>query len=239
MPSPLNFATVDFKRLCWFFCWPALLLASTGCGGTTCFVGVINPPNNGVQITNSNIPAVCSQPRITAAVKMLVTVAPSCTNCTSLQQVSGISLAVTGIELHPGAVAEENSPEWHEVAPHLSGNPMRIDLVAAPALHPVMLPLSATGHIPSGQYYLLRVRLAESSSLQSADGSIHSLQPIGSKPYVNVPLSSPFVVSSDHGNELHINLYPEWGLVRTPTGAIELAPQLFGQVSSSNAALAN
>jgi hypothetical protein len=136
---------------------------------------------------------------------------------------------LAGVELHPGAIADENSPEWQELAADLASLPQRFDLVADSAAHQFLLPLSASGHIPAGQYYQIRLRLAEASSLESADGRAHSLQTTDGNSYVIVQLTAPFIVSPGQVNEVQIAVHPGWGLARTSAGSIEVVPELRGE----------
>lgn len=212
----------------------AALHVVAGCGGTSCFVGIINPPKGSLQVTTGSPPPVCSQVMTPAAVTVIAQMAAACTNCTSSQQVSQVSLWVSGIEFHSSVIADENSPDWQQLAPDLASNPQSVDLGADPNARKFVLPLSVTGHLSTGKYYQVRVRLAKPSSVVSADGRTHALQ-TGNNSYVNVELTSPFDVTSGGRNELRIELQTEWGLAKTSTGSIEPTPQLRGQVSSENA----
>lgn len=217
----------------------AALLFVAGCGGTSCFVGIINPPNGSLQVTTGSPPPACSLAMTPAAVSVVAQMAAACTNCSNSLQVSQVSLWVSGIEFHSSVIADENSADWQQLAPDLASNPQHVDLVADPISHKFMLPLSVAGHVSTGTYYQVRVRLAERSSVVSADGGTHALQ-TGNNSYVHVELTAPFDVTSGGRNELHIELQTEWGLAKTSTGSIEAALQLRGQGSSENtASLAN
>jgi len=233
-PSNAIFPAIPAARI--FFCM-FLALAFTGCG-TTCIVGVINPPNGGIVVSNGNLPAVCSQNQTPAAVKVSAYMASPCMNCGPTQQISRLSLMLSGVELHPGAIADENSPEWQELASDLARLPQRFDLVADSGTHQFLLPISVSGHIPAGQYSQIRLRLAETSSLESADGRSHSLQTRGGNSYVIVQLTAPFIVSPGQVNGLQIALHSEWGLARTSAGIIEVVPELRGEVAVNTSARA-
>ncbi len=213
-----------------------LVLLLAGCG-TTCFVGVVNPPNGGILVTNGNPPSACTQNQITTSMRLVAQMAPACTNCTASMQVNHVALLLGGIALHPGVIADENSPDWQELSSDLAAVPQRVDLVADPNSHQFLLPLTITGHIQAGQYHQLRLRLAESSSLQTADGRLHSLASHGEQPYVYVQLASPFIVSPTHANDLHIALHTDWILAKTSSESLESAPQLRGEVASNSSTL--
>lgn len=212
----------------------ALLLA--GCG-TTCFVGVVNPPNGGILVTNGNPPSACTQNQITSSVRLVAQMAPACTNCTASMQVNHVALLLSGVELHPGVIADENSPDWQELSPDLAAIPQRVDLVADPTSHQFLLPLTVTGHLPAGQYYQLRLRLAESSSLQTADGRVHSLAMRGEQSSVYLQLASPFIALPGHSNDLHIALHTDWILTKTSSESIESAPQLRAERANNSSTI--
>jgi hypothetical protein len=236
MPVP-SFETSRAKRAvrCFFASFLAVLL--TGCN-TTCFVGVFNPPNSGILVTNGNPPSACTQNQITASFRLVAHMAPACTNCTATLQLSRMTLLLSGAALHPGVIADENSPDWQEVSGDLAAVPQRTDLVADPVTHQFLLPLTVTGHLPAGQYYQLRLRLAESSSLETADGRVHTLAIKGQQSFLYVQFAPPFIVVPSHANELRIALHPDWNLIKTSSESIESAPQLRGEVAGNTSTIA-
>lgn len=209
---------------------PLLAFMLAGCDNT-CFVGVFNPPNSGILVTSGNPPPACTQNQIMASVRLVAQMAPACTDCTASLQLNHVSVLLSGVALHPSVIADEDSPDWQELSPDLAEVPQRVELIADPASHQFLLPLTVTGHVPAGQYYQLRLRLAESSSLKTADGRVHPLATQGAESYVYVELASPFIVVPSHANQLHIALHTDWNLTRNSSDSVQSAPQLRGEVA--------
>ncbi len=226
-----------------------VLLFLAGCNSDTCFVGVINPPNNSFNVTTGNLPSVCSGLQTQAVIRLNVQLAPLCTGCSATRQVSGVQLSVSDVELHPGAVADENSPDWLEIAPNLARKPLQLKLEQHSDRDAVALPGTLVGRIPAGTYYQFRLRLADATSLQTMQlpaknscgaggasciftesGEVHALQSPNGSLYVPVVVSSPIEVRVGHLNVLRIELSPEWLLQSTSTGASEVAPLLRGRI---------
>ena len=174
-----------------------------------------------------------------------------CTGCSASRQVSRIHLVLSGIELHPGAVADESSPDWQEIAPNLAQEPMQVDLMENSALNTLLSSATVSGKVPAGTYYQLRLRLvdpssSESSSLasrdfcgtasagciESADGVRHPLRSLDGSSYVHVETTFPMDLRDSQANVLHVELSPEWLLQNTPAGVLEVAPLLRARIAS-------
>ncbi len=158
-------------------------------------------------------------------------------------------LTISGVELHPGAVADEDSPDWQEIAPELAREPLLLQLTPHSGADSVVLPATISGHIPAGTYYQLRLRLANPESLQStqlasknscgaagagclftANGDLHALRsPDGSR-YLRLVTTSPIDVRAGQQNFLRIELTPEWLLQKSSTGSLDVAPLLRGRI---------
>ena len=222
---------------------PIALLLIGGCNGTTCFVGVINPPNNSLTVTSGNTPSVCSIPQVQALVQITAQLAPPCNGCSSSRQVSQVHLMISGIEMHPGAVADENSPEWQEVAPELARQLLSIDLPANSATDSPIPVALGSGRVPVGTYYQLRLRLAETSDeqsrllaaadlcnlrgrLTSADGLHHPVCAVDGSQYLGLTISSGLTVRSGQMNVVRLELSPEWLLQNGSAGTFKVAPIL-------------
>ncbi len=218
-----------------------------GCNNT-CFIGIVNPPNNGLLVAGGNPPPVCSLNQTMAAVKLTANLAPVCTNCSATQQVAHAHLVISGIELHTGAVADENSPEWQELAPELLLQPRSVDLAASSSSNELAEALSVSGKIPEGTYYQLRIRLAETPSLNAeqllathscdsthegcivnANGAVHSLQTVDGQPYLRVEMATPLDVRAVQLNQLHLEFSVDWAMRNSSGGVMEMVPLLRGR----------
>ncbi len=220
----------------------------TGCYGTACFVGVINPPNNSLTINTGNTPSTCVVPRVQSAVEFVTQLAPPCEGCSSSRQVSRVHLLLTGIQLHPGAVADENSPEWEDVAPNLAQEPLSIELKENSAAESLISSARVSGLIPEGTYYQVRLRLADPSSIVNrpllgipcgsgggscviaANGTSYPLHTLDGSVYLRIAVTSPIEVQAGRANVLQLELNPEWLLLESSTGAVEITPLLHGRM---------
>lgn len=248
MTRPAVFARFRSSRTILLLSLASALIFFAGCSGDTCLVGVINGPNSGGVITTENGSPVCPG-MLPAAVNLTAQLAPACTGCSTTQQVSSVHLAVSGVELHPGVIADENSADWQEIAPDLARHPVQLELSQnLTSINPAQ-PAAVSGRIPSGMYYQLRLRLADPSSpqamqlsamhpcdlpgascLATADGARQPVRTLDGTSYLHVAMTSPIDVRAGQPNRLHLEFNPEWLLQYSSTGAIEAAPLLHGRI---------
>ena len=111
MSSPSRFADPGSSRVTPFLVFVVVFVIVAGCNNT-CFVGVINPPNNSLIVSTGNPPPACALARPMAAVEVVAHLARTCADCSNSRQVTLLHLLLSGMELHAGTVADENSPEW-------------------------------------------------------------------------------------------------------------------------------
>jgi hypothetical protein len=233
-----------------FLMCAVLLVIPAGCGNT-CFVGFFNSNDNSNSSTVlvGGVSSSCSLPRTTTAVKAAAHLVHACTDCSASRQVTHLHLLLSGLELHSAAVADENSPEWQELAPDWALHPQWVDLLEDPASNDAALSPIVTSPIPAGTYYQLRLHLAQPSSQRveqphaeshcslveascvvAADGTFHSLQTLESHPYLRVEGNFPIDLRGDQPHLLHIELRPEWVLQFSSRGILDVLPLLRGRV---------
>ena len=226
------------------------IIFAGGCHDT-CFFGIVNPPNNSLTVVGgSTTPSACSLPQTTTAMKVTGNIVRGCTNCASSEQVSHVYMFVSGVELHPGAVADAHSADWLEIAPELAQNPRFVDLAEIPALEPHGLSLNISGRIPVGTYYQIRLRLADSSRsdlaelsaakacvfatrsgcLVNADGSVHEIETLDGEGFLSVQTAIPIDLRAGQENQLKIQFRPEWLLQQTSGNRMKLSPVLHGEI---------
>jgi Domain of unknown function (DUF4382) len=232
----------------------AAVLFAAGCGGTTCFVGIINPPNNSLTVAAGTPAPVCSLSQPAALVNITGNMPVSCSNCAASQQVSHAYLYVSGIEVHRGVAADENAPDWLELAPDLMKNPRLFDLVENSEAQDHPPPFEVNGNIPAGAYYQVRLHLVQASPSEAqteeftaanrctatgrascivdADDSSHVIEMLDGREFLNVQTTVPWVVHAGKSNLLQIQFQTEWLLQKTAKGSVELVPLLHGQVTA-------
>lgn len=253
MSHPSKFAYLNRVRRTLFLIWIVLVVGVASCNNA-CFVGVINPPNNSLTVAAGNPPPVCSQLQPMAAVKAAAHLTPACTGCSPSRQVTQVHLLLSGIELHPDDVADENSPEWQELAPDWARQPQWVDLQGDSTPNEVALPLSIAAQIPAGTYHQLRFRIAQSaeqfyaeshcssvvaSCVVTAEGNYHPLQTLNGHSYLRLEVASSIDLRTDQLNRLRIEILPEWTLHIVSTGVLDLRPLLGGHVVNQTAAISD
>ena len=251
MTYPSVFAKfLSTPAILWFIA-SFMFLPIAGCNSDTCFVGVINAPGTGVVVGTGNLPAVCSGLQTPAAMSVTAQLAPVCTGCSATRQVSSVHLTIAGVELHPGAVADEDSPDWQEIAPEVPKHPLQLELSRDLAANNPVMTTTISGRIPAGRYYQLRLRLVDLASSQTMqlsaknscgaagascvvtkDGALHALRTLDGTPYLRIAISSPVEVRAGQPNQLRIELSPEWLLQNSSPGVVEVAPLLHGHLVS-------
>jgi hypothetical protein len=248
MSYPSQFADIGTFRLRLSLPCVLVLGIVAGCNNS-CFVGVINPPNNSFMVSVSNPPPPCSLAQPKLAIKIVAHLVPTCSFCSSSRQVTHVHLLLSGMELHPSAVADEDSSDWRELVPDWARQPQWVDLGEDLGSGEVALPLKETDQISVGTFYHLRLRLAhlsfqhseqlrsaspcsslDSSCVVTADGSLYQLQTLVGHPYLRVETSSPIDLRTSQLNRLRIELRPEWALQIPSSGVLDLVPLMRGQV---------
>lgn len=115
-----------------------------------------------------------------------------------------VFVTVRGIEAHPNTIADEDSPDWQELAPDLTRHPRQIDLMAQGA-NSCAASLIHRTPVPAFVYRQVRLRLVPGESVQkdaappqnacgnagfncvvAANGSISPLKFEGSSPEIHI-----------------------------------------------------
>jgi hypothetical protein len=209
----------------------------------------LNSNSNSSTVLVGGVSSSCSLPRSKTAVKAAVHLVHACTGCSTSHQVTHLHLLLSALEVHPAAVADENSPEWQELAPDWALRPQWVDLVDDSDSNDAALSPIVTSQIPAGTYYQPRLHLAQPSSqgveqphaecrgssvgvgcVVTADGASHSLQTLEGHPYLPVEATFPIDLRGDQSNLLHIEFQPEWVLQFSSSGILDVRPLLRSQV---------
>lgn len=124
-------------------------LSLAGCGDT-CFSGFFD---GGFQINTGSPASTCPLTKAKGAVRVALVRSPSCELCTSSARVEHLYVMLRGVQLHPSAIADRNSPDWVEVAPQLADEPQQMDLIGGS--EPEIVAESTT--VPVGTYRQVRL----------------------------------------------------------------------------------
>ena len=100
-------------------------LGLTGCAETCVFVTV----NGGFQIDTTKPASVCGLSQSRGAVTTSIVKSVRCEFCTSSARVEHLYVTLRGVQLHSSTIANQNSPDWLEIAPQLANNPRQMDLI--------------------------------------------------------------------------------------------------------------
>jgi hypothetical protein len=129
-----------------------LSLALTGCGNY-CIAGVFNP---GGIVSVGTSPCVINQTMGTVSLRLASSVPPTAGPVTP--NFLHIFVTLQGIEANPDTAADENSPDWVELAPELVDQPIQIDLMALGA-NSCASNLVRQTRVPALVYTQIRLRL--------------------------------------------------------------------------------
>jgi hypothetical protein len=189
------------SRTCFFTTLP-FCLSLLGCNNY-CFVFVSNPGGS-ISTTSPS----CPLSSATGAVRLHVTASPTVTAEATPTSIQHIFVTLRGIETSPNAILDDDSPDWHELAPKLATQPEQLDLLART---PDSCERSTFDDVavPADAYRQIRLRL--SATQPAADESVPQENACGSvgfncvvtsdgaiRPLVLDRLSSQFQISSDH-----------------------------------------
>lgn len=139
-----------------FFAVVCAVANTTGCGNS-CFVGFSNNGNGGIIIKGGNPPPVCTLNQAQGMVRLSLAKEQACVNCAPAESPQHIYLILRGVQIQPAATGEVESTDWIELAPDLSTQPRRIDLMMGKA--PAEL-LSEAPQIPADSYSRVRLQFA-------------------------------------------------------------------------------
>jgi len=145
------------------------VLSLAGCG-SNCYSGFIN---GGLQINTASPPSACSQTKAQGTARTAIVSVPSCESCTSSARVEHLYVTLRGVKLLPSAIADQNSPDWVEIAPQLADYPRQVDLIGDSA--PELLAESPT--IPAESYR--QVRLEFLPDAHAEGGEFHGKSECG------------------------------------------------------------
>src|SRR6266851_3374207 len=215
-----------------------VLFAATGCTGGS----VSTPPTPGTGMVTVSIsdPPSCMAPN------------GSSTSFTH------VFITVRSVQAHIDPRADDNSPEWQELAPQLASQPMQIDLFATPTN--CVLAQLGSASLPVGSYQQIRLLLVSNNPAAGAatptktnnacagngfncvvlsDNSIHELQ-LSSQDNTGLKIppgqivGGPIQVMAGQSVDLNIDFNACASIVLEGNGTYRLKPTLTAQQVSTN-----
>lgn len=131
-----------------------------GCGDT-CFVVVGIFPNT----TSATNPPTCKLGGGTGTIIVGINSSHPSPEAPTSPNLQHLFITLRGIDANPDAIATEDSPDWHELAPELASEPVQIDLMNTPLSGASCAPsLTLKATIRAQQYRQIRLRLVSGPS---------------------------------------------------------------------------
>ncbi len=233
-------------------CPPGLLtvallfwVTATGCNNT-CVRFTSNPSTGTLVIKVSDAKPTCTLSKASGTVVLNVSASPMPSAGSGPSSLQHIFVSLRGIEAHPGTIADEDSPDWQELAPQLAQQPVQIDLMARTADQCPQGSFSEAA-VLAGVYRQIRLRLAPNQPATSepvpeenacgsvgfncvvtADGRIRPLALDGAAPELRIAskliAGGFFRVLPDAGTDLAIEFNTSSSLVLPAGDAVRLIP---------------
>jgi Domain of unknown function (DUF4382) len=132
-----------------------LSLALIGCDTNSCILIVSNPGSGGGTISGNG--PNCSLNTTTVSMQITSSLPPPAPE--AQPRIQHVFVTLRGIDANPSATADENSPDWQELAPNLAKEPIQLDLLARPS-DSCDANISARVTVPADTYRQLRLRLS-------------------------------------------------------------------------------
>jgi Domain of unknown function (DUF4382) len=139
-----------------FFISVLFSLSLMGCGDS-CFIFVSNP--SGGTLVVGTTPCSLNNANGTARIRLTSSVRPTAANWPA--SIQHIFVTFQGIEANRSATADDDSPDWQELAPQLATVPIQLDLLA-PNIDSCDSNVLSDVAVPADTYRQVRLRLSSS-----------------------------------------------------------------------------
>jgi hypothetical protein len=159
-------------------------------------------------------------------------------------------VSIRGIDIHASSTADDHSPDWQELAPQLTKQPLQVDLMRGAADRDTREPLGEIVAIPAGVYRHVRVRFVGTSPATDEvtgkiacggagfncavmqDGTIQPLLFDTASPELRITperiVDGLLLVLPDVDSELVIEMTPAWSWSASVDSGVHLLPALTG-----------
>jgi Domain of unknown function (DUF4382) len=138
-----------------------LSATSIGCGRTC--VSFFSNPSDGTLSVNAST---CSlNDKQTGTVRLRLDASPSFVAKPAIKEVQHVYVSVRGVEAHASPVAHDGSPEWSELVPSLTEQPVQVDLMARNEDSSAPNFIGDAAAFPVGSYTEIRMLLVPNASV--------------------------------------------------------------------------
>jgi hypothetical protein len=230
---------------------PLFGISLAGCNNT-CFLFTSNPPTGTINIKAGDPKAACTLTTANGIVRVLTHTVSTCNSCSTSNRIAHIFVSLRGIEVHPSAIADDDSPDWQELlALEFATQPLQVDLIRGTADRGAGKRLGEMTEVPAGVYRQVRLRfvanqaatndrLVEKNACGSAgfncvimaDGQLLPLLLDGDSPDLRITsdriTSTSLFIPPDTGTDLVIELKPVWTWFSSADKGVRLLPVLTG-----------
>jgi len=132
-------------------------ISLVGCNDT-CFSFTSNPPTGTIGITVSDPAPACRFAKANGTVRVVMQEISADSSSLGPSRVQHVFVTLRGVDVHPNSITDDASPDWQELLPHLSHQPLQIDLLSAAEDARTQRQLAEPATIPAGTYHQLRLR---------------------------------------------------------------------------------
>jgi hypothetical protein len=142
----------EFSVLAILLATLVMCVIATSCGDS-CVTGSFN--FGGSISTGSGS---CSLNKASGKLTLLLRSSPAPSGVPSASNLQHIFVTLSGIESHPSTIADENSPDWQELAPDLAKHPLQLDLLS-PVADSCASSVIARAEVPAFVYRQIRLQI--------------------------------------------------------------------------------
>ena len=224
-------------------------ISLTGCNNT-CFSFTSNPPTGTINIKAGDLKPTCTLTTANGTVRVLTHTVSTCSSCSTSSRIAHIFVSLRGIEIHPSANADDDSPDWQGLmVPEFATHPLQVDLISGTANRGAGKPLGEMTEVPARIYRQVRLRFAANQPVKGdplleknacgsagfncvvmADGHILPLLLDGDSPdlHITSDRKTSLLIPPDTDTDLVIELKPVWAWFSSADEGVRLLPALTG-----------
>lgn len=146
-----------------------LCAGASGCG-EVCGTFVSNPPTGTGTISNTNN---CMLNPMNGNVRLQISASAATAKSGGWPEVRHIFVTIRGMEATANAFADADSPDWRELTPNLSTQPVQVDLLSASGESCEGISFESSA-VPADTYRQIRLSLAQNQPDQSEPATMEN-----------------------------------------------------------------